>query len=71
MAVEAKMRAEGLDPDLLEWVFSEGYFPVQLNDQVSTCSNPDAPVPDAGQAPDDESDNESQSLSSGDDFSDW
>lgn len=48
MAVEGKMRAEGLDPDLLD--------------------NPDAPVPDGGQA--EESDNESQSLSSGDDFSD-
>ncbi|XP_039255041.2 WASH complex subunit 3-like [Styela clava] len=51
MAVANKMRAEGLDPDMLD--------------------TPDAPVPDGGQAPTDEdSDNESQSLSSNDDFSD-
>nr|CAB3267667.1 WASH complex subunit CCDC53-like [Phallusia mammillata] len=51
VAIENKMRMEGLDPALLD--------------------NPDAPVPDAAApTPSDESDNESQSLSSDASFSD-
>lgn len=80
MAIKNKMVLEGLDPNLLEWVFYcylvmiFYYLFMTLTNNVSFAaddSTPDAPLPDGGRRSAEDQDVAANSSDSESSFSDW